>query len=142
MAVPTAQQILDAWKAGTAGAGGKYTAGIQSVQDWAGPTLAAAGAWQQGLQAAFANGAWQTGVQRVGTGTWKNQTVAKAGNWTTAVNSPQAQANMLAGAQKLVGMLGTADSAISSLPRGTYDQNKARMLAFIDSMHAQKLAGA
>lgn len=48
-----------------------YRAGVQSPKTrWSEATLAAANAWQQGVQAALANGTWQRGVQQAGDTKW------------------------------------------------------------------------
>lgn len=133
----TASDAVTRWKAGVAGAGTRYTAGVQKATNWAenATTADAIQARNAGLQAAMANGTIEDGIRRVGTTGWKNATVAKAGNWQTGVNTPQAQQNAQAGFNRLYGYLGAADNAIASMPRGTVEQNIARFSTWARAMH-------
>jgi hypothetical protein len=130
------------WRAGVGAAGTRYTQGIQRTQNWAEATTSpqAIIARNNGLRRAMDDGSIDRGIQKLTSAGWRDATVAKAGNWQTGVNSQRAQANALAGANRLFGYLQSAESAISSTPRGTYEENKQRLVAWMDSMHASAQA--
>ena len=126
-------------KSGVAASGTRYAQGIQNSADWAGATAGAADRYATGVQQAIANGKFQAGVQALGTASWRSITAAKGpAAWQNGVNTSQ---KLAAGGQKLFAMLNQAESAIASIPRGTYDQNKQRMNTWVDTLHAAKLAG-
>lgn len=134
---PTA--FVTKWKSGVSASGTNYSTGIQNSADWASATAGAADRWAAGVQAAIANGRFTTGVQALGTAAWRSVTAAKGpANWQNGV---QNSAKIQNGAQKLFNMLQTAESSISSVPRGTYEQNMVRQRTWADSMHASRLAG-
>lgn len=136
------QDAIAHWKSGVASKQANYTKGVGSSKDWAAAatTPQAIQARNQGLQAAMTNGTIEAGINRLGTGRWQAQTIAKAANWQNGVNSPQAQQNAQAGFTRLYGYLSTAQSAIAGTPRGGINENIARMTAFVQSMHASAQA--
>lgn len=138
----TQQQFVTNWQQGTqrAASSGKYAAGVQAGADWAANTVAALPQMFAGLQAAMSDGRIERGINDLGTAQYKNITVAKAGNWVTGVTSATGVQHMTTGAQTLYNMLNTALTSIQTLPRGTVDQNINRAVAFMQSMHNQKVA--
>lgn len=129
----TAQQAAQNWRDSAGRAATAYQAGVQGFNgDWAGRTTAQQATLLQNFTQAVQRGDWAAGVQAVGTAGWKTATVAKIGNYSTGFN---------AGADRqqaaITKILAAEANIVGSLPpRGTYDQNKARMASFIDSMHA------
>ena len=137
MAMPDANTALQRWRAGTGQAQAKYTSGVQNSADWAGAYTAAVPQMGQAIQAALAAGRFEAGAQRIGTQGWRQQTVAKAGNWGTGVNTQQAQNNYLQGYQIVQQVVGAGLNAIASLPKGSYADRRARANAYMDAAHAQ-----
>lgn len=131
----TAQQAAANWVASAGRAATAYQQGVEGYTgDWAGATTRAQSAMQIAWDQAVASGLWAAGVNRVGTAGWKADTVARIPNYSTGFQAgAQKQA---AAAQKIMAALG---NIVPNLPaRGTYDQNKTRATALMDSLHALK----
>lgn len=129
----TAAQAAQNWQNSQGRATQAYTDGVQNYQgDWAGATASQESAMLSNITQAVTSGRWRAGVQAVGTAGWKAATQAKAANYGTGFAAgAQAQA---AAVQKIMGALG---NIVPNLPpRGTYEQNKARATALMDSLHA------
>lgn len=137
MARPSPSAFVQSWVTGTQGASAKYTAGVQGSNDWATPTVNALPTMIANLQAAYSSGSIQRGIESVGTAGWRNATLAKANNWLTGVSSQMAQTNMLNAVQnKLYPMIDAGLGAIANTPRGTYEQNRTRLITYLDAAHA------
>lgn len=131
----TAQQAAANWVASAGRAATQYQAGVEGYTgDWAGATTRQQAVMQSNWDQAVASGRWAQGVNNVGTGGWKSATVARISNYSTGF---QAGANkQAASAQKIMSALG---NIVPNLPaRGTYEQNKTRATALMDSLHALK----
>lgn len=136
-AMPDANTALQRWKSGTQAAGPKYTQGVQSGKSWTAGYIAAEPQMAQAIQAALAAGRFTAGVNALGDASYKNITVAKAGNWLTGVNTQQAANNYLAGYNVVQQVVGAGLNAIASMPTGSYADNRARALAYMDASHQQ-----
>lgn len=130
----TAAQATAKWQSGVASAGPAYTAGVQNSADWAAATAGAESAMVAGFQQAAADGRITRGIQSRGTAGWRSRTLAKAGNWQTGVQQGSS-AYSQAYTAKLQPMIEAGLSAISSMPRGGYAANKARLNAYLDAVH-------
>lgn len=131
----TPQEALSKWQARVSGAQQYYTAGIQASKDWAGAATAAAPARDAGLQAAIASGSIDRGINRLGTAGWRAKTMAKGPqNWAAAV--AQAGPAYMQGLQRAYTYLDQADQAVSNMPRGTFQENIARMTTYLSTVHA------
>lgn len=131
----TAAQAAQNWTGSAGKAQTGYQAGIEGYTgDWAGATTRQQAAMSTNWNQAVSSGRWASGVNAVGTGGWKNATVAKIANYGTGFQ---------AGAQKFSASIAKIISAeqniVSSLPpRGDYSANKLRSTSFMDQMHALK----
>jgi hypothetical protein len=133
--VKTAAQALANWQASAGTAATNWQQGINNYNgDWAGATVGAYNNWVSGLANAQSQGLWQRGIQAAGTAGWKSASQAKAANYSTGF---QAGSNEY---QQAIGkVMGALQNIVPSLPpRGTYDQNKLRATALMDSLHALK----
>lgn len=119
------------WAAGLANKTSKIQRGIQAVQQAPG----AAAARQQSLytsQVAANAGKWARNVSKVSLSEWQQAAIEK-GLPRIATGAAAAQSKMAGFYQRF---LPAVSSAVSALPpRGTFEQNKARMNAFSDAMH-------
>lgn len=71
-------EITGKWKARAQQATGDYRDGVaRTDKDWAELTIAAAGNYDAGVQAAIAGGHFAKGVARSGTANWKAKTIEK-----------------------------------------------------------------
>lgn len=133
----TVAQAASKWQSRVAGAQQYYSDGVQNSKDWAAAALEAAPARNAALQAAISSGSIDRGISRVGTAGWRSKTLAKGPTaWMQAVSSPTGLQAYTSGLQRAYGYLDQADAAVSSLPRGGYANNRARMLAYIDAVHS------
>ena len=123
--------VTQRWVQNLGGATAKYTEGIQGVSVAPGAAAARqANVWLQNTQASQAK--YARNVAAVPLSAWQDAAINKgagrlASGATTA--APKMQAF-------LTKFLPAVESARSSLPpRGTDEQNKTRLVAFLDKMH-------
>ncbi len=77
-AIPTAEAIGAKWAKVTPGRVAEYAAGVQQpTRNWQNETLAAAGSFQAGIQAAITNKSFEKGVTRAGNASWQRGAVEK-----------------------------------------------------------------
>ena len=75
-AIKSMNVISDKWARRTAGATQDYAAGVRSPrEDWQQRTLDQADAYEQGIQAAIANGSFSKGVAAAGTSKWQRKSL-------------------------------------------------------------------
>ena len=131
----SAQTALQNWQGASGRAGTAWTQGIQNTQkDQAALAAAAQPRWLQGVQDAAANNRFANGVQRRGTGYWKSQSEAKAGNYTTGYS---AGANNFSSA--ITKIIAAEANIVNSLPaRGDFNANVQRMVQNAQGLHALK----
>jgi len=120
-----------AWEAGLSGARQKYIDGVNSVTTAPGAAAAAqAGVWASNTAAAQSKFARNVGA--VSLGTWQ-QAAANKGADRLASGAAAGAPKMGAFLQKFIPFV---NQAKQSLPkRGSYEQNKARMVAMVDAVH-------
>lgn len=120
-----------AWEQNLSAASQKYIDGVNSVTTAPGAAAAAqAGVWAANTQAAQSKFARKVGA--VSLGTWQSAATTKG--------APRLASGAAAGAAKMGAFLQKfipyVNNAKASLPkRGTYEQNKARMVAMVDASH-------
>jgi hypothetical protein len=133
--VKTAAQAAANWIGSAGRAQTDWATGVQGYSgDWAGATTRQQAVMLQNVTQAITNGTWAAGVTRVGTAGWKSRTVDKAPNYAQGF-----QAGASRQASAIAKILQAEASIVGSLPpRGTYDQNKLRATAVMDSLHALK----
>lgn len=79
------------WKAGVAGASGRYTEGINATNDWQEKAMAAEESYATGIQQAVANRSREKGLSKVSNSEWKSKTATKGGQrWMPGVNAAEA----------------------------------------------------
>ena len=131
MALPTAADAAANWAQKLAGATSRIQSGVQSVSVSPGQKAAAqAAVWVQNTQAAQSK--FQRNSAAVSLSEWQQATLTK-GLPRVAGGASAAQPKMEAFMSKLLPYIG---SQLGSLPpRGTFDQNVARMSAWAQAMH-------
>lgn len=126
-----ANSATQAWEQGLAGARQKYIDGVNAVTQAPGAAAAAqAGVWAANTQAAQSK--FARNVAKVGLSTWQAAAANKGAD--------RLASGAAAGAPKMGAFLAKfipyIQQAKASLPkRGTYEQNKARMVAMVDAAH-------
>lgn len=123
--------VAQRWAQNLGAAGAKVQEGVNSVRTAPGAAAARqVNVWSQNTAAAAQK--YARNVAAVSLSSWQEQTITK-GIPRLATGATAAQPKM----QEFLGkLLPYVDSARSSLPaRGSYEQNKARLVAFLDKMH-------
>jgi hypothetical protein len=134
MAHGASSDVAAHWASQLGNAGARITQGVNAVKVAPGQAAAAQSAvWLQNLQASQQK--WASRVARVSLGDWQaamtNKGIGRIGSGATAA-VPKFQSF-------LDKFLPYVDGAKASLPkRGSYEQNKARMTAMVDKLHAFK----
>jgi hypothetical protein len=133
--VKTAAQAAQNWSGSAGRAQTAFVAGVQATtKDQAALAVAAQARLVQGFNDAVNSGRWARGVQRGGTGYWKSQTEAKAGNFGTGF---AAGANNFSLAINKI--IQAEASIVNTLPaRGDITANLQRANAFALGMHQLK----
>jgi hypothetical protein len=119
------------WAQNLGAAGSRVTEGVNAVTVAPGAQAARqVNVWQQNTAASAQK--YARNVAAVGLSAWQQATIEK-GIPRLASGAAAAQPKM---AQFLGKLIPYVESAKSSLPaRGSYEQNKARLVAFLDKMH-------
>jgi len=120
-----------AWEAGLSGARQKYIDGVNSVTQAPGAAAAAqVGVWAANTAAAQSK--FARSVAAVSLSAWQQASTQKGAD-RLASGAAAGAAKMGAFLQKFIPYI---MSAKASLPkRGSYEQNKARMIAMVDAAH-------
>lgn len=130
----TPQSAAEAWSTGFAGAGAKYTAGVNAVQIAPGQLAANAKALYLANVQAAAN-TWAAKVAAVDLATWKSQTTT-VGAQRLATGATKGAPKMAAFMQSFLPQL---SSIVGSLPaRGSFEQNIQRFTSYAQALHAKK----
>lgn len=131
----TAQQALQNWQNASSRAQSAWTQGIQSTnKDQAALAAAAQPRWLSGVQDAAANNRFANGVTRRGTGYWKSQSEAKAGNYGTGYTAGGANFSSAIGK-----ILSAEANIVQGLPaRGDFNANVQRMVQNATQLHQLK----
>ena len=125
----TPQQMKDKWLRNVQGASQSYKEGVQSVTE--SPTAKAAAAedrWAQGVQRALSDGSFRDGLGRVSLEDWKRATIEKGSARFTAGAQAGADKYAAFAADFLPFVQGLKRDLDATMPRGTPEQNEARML--------------
>ena len=132
MPTPTPQEATRRWLNNLSAAGETIRQGVEAVS--VSPTQMAAESadrFIQGVQESVASGKWQDGLRAVSLSDWKNAFVSKLSRIPTGARS--AEPKMISFFQDFLPFV---EREVSSLPpRGSFEQNKARMLQMVDALH-------
>lgn len=130
----SATEAAERWSQGFSGASGRYTAGINAVTTAPGQLAALQkNLYVQKVQEQ--SNVWASKVAAVPLQTWKDA--------ATTVGAQRLATGAQKGAPKMqafmANFLPKLDSVVKGLgPRGTYDQNVARLNAYVAALHQQK----
>lgn len=131
----TPQQVAQKWSQNLQAATPSIQAGVSAVQT--SPTQLAAAqeqAYLSGVQQAVSSGKWRNKLQAVSLQDWKNAMTNK-GIPHIATGAVQGQGKMQNAMNNLLPFIyDTRDSINASNPRGSLQQNIARMTAFVNAM--------
>jgi hypothetical protein len=129
-----ASSVAQRWAANLGSATQKYTDGINSVQTAPGAIAARQSAvWAQNTAASVQKFARNVGA--VSLSSWQQAATTK-GAPRLASGATAAEPKVLAFMTQFLPFVASAKAGLA--PRGTYDQNKARMNSWVDKMHAFK----
>lgn len=123
------------WTASAGRAATAFSEGVQSTtKDQAALAVAQQATLVANFNAAVNSGRWAAGVQRRGTPYWKQQTQAKAANYSQGFTAGASNF------QSAIGKIIQAESSIvnSLPPRGDINQNLQRANAFALGLHQLK----
>lgn len=127
-----ATDAAQAWVTAMQSAGPKYTAGVNAVKVAPGQ-MAAAAAPLWAANVAAAQPKFAANVAKVTLSDWQSAAVNK-GSGRLGTGATQAQPKMAAFMTKF---LPTLTNVINALPAGgSYEQNKQRLLSYMDALHA------
>lgn len=132
-------EIAAKWKRRATGAQQDYQRGVQGATGWAEGALNAVPRTHAGLQQAIAENRIAAGVQRAGDSKWKNATVTRGvANYASGITA--GEANMAAGARRVLSMLSEADAATAGIDTTTLEGRleKARVHALTMSQAAAR----
>jgi hypothetical protein len=133
----TPQQAADKWATNAAGAGSRYSSGVQNTtKDVVGRALAQEPVLLQNFTNSITSGHWRRKLGAVGTAGWKSKTVAKAGNYGQGINA--AKDKTAAAFSQLFPYIDQLQGAIEQMPSGTLADSVARATAWIQGMAAYK----
>lgn len=134
-----AQQITEKWKTRTSGATQAVIDGVSRVTRAPGEAAAAQkGAYLAGVQAKADK--WERNVRSVSLASWQESTKAGAQRIAAGVQAkaPKYEAFM----QEFIPHVERVQARVSAMPRGTFDQNIARMIENARGMAEFKRTGA
>ena len=132
MPTPTPQEATRRWLNNLSAAGETIRQGVEAVS--VSPTQQAAESadrFIQGVQESVASGKWQDCLRAVSLSDWKNAFVSKLSRIPTGARS--AEPKMVSFFQDFLPFVEREVSALP--PRGSFEQNKARMLQMVDALH-------
>ena len=130
----TAQQAAQNWQNSAGRAAADYAAGVQAYSgDWAGATTSQQATMLANVTESVTSGRWAQGIQKAAA-TWKQDTVAKAPNYSQGFQAGAAK--QAAAAQKIIGALNNIVPGLP--PRGNFQQNLARANSLATELHALK----
>lgn len=131
MAKKSPQAVAAKWQRGMSGAGQAIRDGVMAVTtNPADRAIAQKAAWVDGVQRAASNGKWERGLRRVSLPDWQKAMIDKGlnriGTGATAAQ-PKVERFMTAWLSHMDALA----SKLSSMPRGTPEQNIERMLVAV-----------
>ena len=132
MPTPTPQEATRRWLNNLSAAGETIRQGVEAVS--VSPTSQAAenaDRFLSGIQESVASGKWQSGLRAVSLSDWKEAFVSKISRIPTGARA--AEPKMVSFFQDFLPFV---ERVVASLPpRGSFEQNKARMLQTVDELH-------
>ncbi len=129
MSKKSAEQIIEKYQRGVAGAGGDYAAGVQNPsRPWAAATQKGAARWQAGIQKAIQEKAFEKGVAQAGDAKWQQNALNKGAQRYSAAAGEAAQ-EYAAKAGQIMSAAASAQSVVANMPNETLDQRIARSAA-------------
>lgn len=128
------------WETGASGAQQKWSDAIQSTSaDQAGRAIAAKGVMAANFANAVASGHWERRVAASGgTANWKQQSVAKAANYSTGVAAGKSKYQ--SAMQTWLPIIDQAAQAARAIPKTSIAASKQRVAVMIDTLHAAKMS--
>jgi len=129
MSKKSADQIIEKYQRGVAGAAGDYAAGVQAPsRPWAAATQAGAKRWASGVQKAIQENTFQKGVSKAGDAKWQENALNKgAQRYAAAAGEAATEYAKVAG--QVMSAAASAQSAVANMPDETLDQRIARSAA-------------
>ena len=129
MSKKSAEQLIEKYQRGVAGAAGDYAQGVQNPsRPWAAATQQGAKRWASGVQKAIQENSFQKGVSKAGDSKWQEAALNKGAQRYSAAAGEAANAYaQVAGAVMSAGA--AAQSAVANMPDETLDQRIARSAA-------------
>ena len=135
--VKSAQATTEKWQRRVAASAADYKAGVESPRrDWAANTAAANETYVTAVTQAANEGRFAAGVQKAGNAKWQKGAAGKGvQRWAPGVSA--AGGDYARGVAPYLSAIANVDLP----PRGPAgsEQNKARMTAIFDAVHAEKL---
>ncbi len=129
MSKKSADQIIEKYQRGVAGAGNDYALGVQNPsRPWAAATQAGAARYEAGVQQAIQEKKFQKGVSRAGDAKWQEAALSKGVQRYSAAAGDAAQAYAQVAGQ-VMSAAAAAQSAVQNMPDSTLDQRIARSAA-------------
>src|SRR5688500_14600154 len=141
MPLPTPEQFYARWSQRLSESADRYRAGIQNTQ--VNPMeLAAANAdgWLAGVQRAHREQRYPNALRGVTIQDWKNAAI-QAGAGRLVDGATKARRKMIAFWQAYRPILESVQQAVRAMPRGTYEQRRARAISMMDGLHASPYRG-
>lgn len=135
------QQTIERWSSSGATGQQRYQEGVANTTvDVVARAIAAEGALVANFSQAVSSGRWRRGLQaNGGTAYWKQQTQAKASNWSTGISAGRDKyANAM---QTWFPRIQSAAQQARNMPGGTFAERMARATAYATTLHNQKIAG-
>jgi hypothetical protein len=127
------------WQQSAGTAQTRYTEGIQSTQkDVTGLAVAAQQKMLTNVVDSIQSGRWARGLQKGGTPFWKQQSIAKANNFSTGIAAgvPAYQSAM----QVWLPIIEATAAQVQSMPNNSFADSIARMTANATALHNAKLS--
>lgn len=131
MARKTPQQVAAKWQRGMSGAGESIRAGVNAVTtNPAERAIQQKQAFMDGVIRAVQSGKWERGLRRTNLEDWKRAMLEKGLN-RIGTGATAAQSKVEAFQQRWLAHMDSLASKLSSMPRGTPEQNIERMLTAV-----------
>lgn len=128
------------WRDSASAGATRYQEGVQATQvDVVGRAIAAQPKLLSGFTAAVNSGRWARRLSDVGTGGWKQQTLAKVSNYATGIQAgvDKYQSSMSVWLPRIQ----AASQQVQSMPNTSFQDSLNRMTTYATILHNQKLQG-
>jgi hypothetical protein len=139
-AIPDAATVGAKWSSRTQAAQQDYVAGVQGTdKDPTALAIAAGPRYIQRVQDAYNSGKWANALRRAGKPGWQQNTLAKAGNFSTGVQA--AESKVVAAFGPLLAYETQVQQRINAMPNVTLADRIRRATEWITQMAAYPGAG-